>query len=152
MYVPKRALLIYENIWKYFIVIIKVNGAYVLDMPSDSYNVFVVQHAQTKAKPRLELDVTVEDSEYTVTMLTIWLTDLEKRKGSCLKHPAFLKHFMLKPSPLVLQRWLNSFLTGGRYILRLTSAQWVTLRNQGAFVGLNVEVIISKIPVSIFNL
>ena len=70
-------------------------------MPVDSYNVFVVQHTQTKAKPRLELDVTVEDSEYIVT---IWLPDLEKRKGSCLKHPAFLKHFMLKPSPLVLQR------------------------------------------------
>ena len=29
---------------------------------------------------------------------------------------------------------------GGQYILVLTAAQWITLRNQGAFAGLDLQV------------
>jgi hypothetical protein len=31
-------------------------------------------------------------------------------------------------------------LQGGQYVLILTSTQWVTLRNQGAFAGLDLQV------------
>ena len=56
----------------------------------------------------------------------------------------FITSHVLPSNKLLLS--INSYTSqppsppGGQYVLVLTNPQWVTLRNQGAFAGLNLQV------------